>query len=163
MSENKYTPPQTPEELVLTWIKRVRESQFSHHHCVEFYKVVHFAIGVPATILTAIVGTSIFKVATSSPNSSPSYLIISLSILAAILSGLQTFLNVQAKINAHKIAADKFSEIRRDLEEAYATSQINATLISAAKTKYNNATQNAPDVSSSVFSKITTILYKSPQ
>ena len=74
-------------------------------------------LGVPATIIAAVVGSSIF--ASLSSNDKNLYLMITtgaLSILAAVLSALQTFLKYPEIAQSHKAAKDGYESIARQID-----------------------------------------------
>jgi hypothetical protein len=80
----------------------------------------HFWLGVPVVILTTIVGTSAFAALSDLAKTTflLALLIGVLSILAAILSALQTFLDFQGRSQKHSSAASKLNALDRRFERA---------------------------------------------
>jgi hypothetical protein len=105
------------ESLLLRWLKRTRESSFVHYIAEERYRQLHYAIGVPAAILAAGVGTSVFVTLEKTTDTQIKILIGMVSILAAILTGLQTFLRYSERADRHRKAASDYSSIRREIEQ----------------------------------------------
>jgi hypothetical protein len=89
----------------------------AHNIAAERFERKNTYLGVPATIIAAVVGSSIF--ASLSSNDKNIYLIVTtgaLSILAAILSALQTFLKYPEIAQSHKSAKDGYEGIRRKID-----------------------------------------------
>lgn len=76
-------------------------------------------IGIPVIVLTGIVGTSAFVTLQQSTEISTGLKIAvgGISILAAILSSLQTFFKFGEKAGKHKTASVAFAELRKDVEQ----------------------------------------------
>ena len=101
--------------LAEDWHQRVYAAQCAHYASAELLRLLHYIIGVPAVVFASIVGTAIFA---GLEKDSPRALVVaSVSILAAVLSALQTFLRLSERAAAHATAADWFSAVRRDIEE----------------------------------------------
>lgn len=73
-------------------------------------------LGVPVVVLTTIVGTSIFGTLNESPDLNWRIATGLLSITAAILASLQTFLKFSERSDKHKIAGSRYAAMRRRLE-----------------------------------------------
>jgi hypothetical protein len=89
----------------------------AHNLAAERFERRNTYLGVPATIIAAVVGSSIF--ASLSSNDRNIYLLVTtgaLSILAAILSALQTFLKYSEIAQSHKSAKDGYESLRRKID-----------------------------------------------
>jgi hypothetical protein len=89
----------------------------AHYSASELFGRRNRAFGIPVTVITSLVATSIF--ATLSRDDSGRWMTIGtgfLSILAAVLSSLQTFLRFSELSAAHKSAAVLYDKARSDLE-----------------------------------------------
>jgi hypothetical protein len=89
----------------------------AHNLSAERFERRNTYLGVPTAIIAAVVGSSIF--ASLSSNDKNIYLIIttgSLSILAAVLAALQTFLKYPEMAQSHKSARDGYESIRRKID-----------------------------------------------
>ena len=148
-----YHPPATEAELVLTWLRRARKSQFSHYAAAKHLGHYGRVFGVPVIIITAIVGASAF--ASILAETVPLYakLIAGFCSLAAtVLSSLQTFFKFSERSEKHRIFAAKFGSVRRELEMLHVQAQIKATELTAVRTKLDKLAEEAPDVGAAVFS-----------
>nr|WP_312986608.1 SLATT domain-containing protein [Comamonas koreensis] len=149
----RYHPPTSQEALVLAWLRRARESQFSHYDAAK--RLGHYGriFGVPVIIITAIVGASAF--ASILADAVPLYakLIAGLCSLAAtVLSSLQTFFKFSERSEKHRVFGAKFGAVRRELEVLHVQDQIAATDLNAIRTKLDKLAEEAPDVEAAIFS-----------
>jgi len=79
----------------------------------------HFWLGIPAVILSTVVGTAVFATLENQSVGITARVIIALvSIAAAVLAGLQTFLRMSETAAAHGQAGDWYASIKRDIEQA---------------------------------------------
>lgn len=154
---SKYTPPGTPDELVRAWLRRARESQLSHYEMASRLTKKNLWMGVPVIAITALVGTSAFgsivadlvplwaKVAAGSA-----------SVFAAVLASLQTFFKFSERAEHHKTFAAKFGAVRRELETLHASGKVahEANIVNVLREKLDRLAEEAPAVSSDVFSHI---------
>lgn len=113
-----YTPPQTQPELLHRWLKRARESQFAHYEAASRLKRMNYWFGVPVVAITSIVGTSVFSStsATEGLENSTRLMLGAISVIAAVLASLQTFLNFSERAEKHRITAARYGAVRRRLE-----------------------------------------------
>jgi hypothetical protein len=106
-----------PEALLLRWIKRSRESSFAHYTAESKYSKLHYLIGIPAATFAAIVGTSVFASLETNVDIRIKIALGAISIIAAILTGLQTFLRYPEKAERHRKTAVDYGSIRREIEQ----------------------------------------------
>jgi hypothetical protein len=122
---SKYTPPGTPEELVLAWLRRARESQLSHYEMANRLAKRNLMMGVPVIAITALVGTSAFGSIVADPVPILAKVAAGgASVLAAVLASLQTFFKFSERAERHKTFAAKFGAVRRELETLHASGKV---------------------------------------
>jgi hypothetical protein len=108
---------ETPAALLQRWLKRARESSFSHYAAEQRYFKTNLLIGVPATVFSAIVGTTVFASLEKDIDFRVKLLVGTISIIASILTGLQTFLRYSERAERHRKAGGNYSSIRRVIEQ----------------------------------------------
>lgn len=90
--------------------KRVEEDSIhsakGHFNAADIWRIRHYWIGVPATILGAAAGAAAVKSYTE--------IAVFLSLTATLLTGLLTFLKPAERASAHKAAGDQFLALRND-------------------------------------------------
>ena len=109
---------QTDIELVSTWCRSVSVMHIAHHKAASRYAKWHRWLGCTAAAMAAIVGSTVF--ASLSEAQSHAYVVLAtgfLSMLAAGLIAVQTFLHLDDRARMHLIAAADFQRLRRELEE----------------------------------------------
>lgn len=114
-------PTWTPEveDLLGDWRNRVYAAQSAHYSAADLFRRLNYLLGVPAVIFSSVVGTALFASleGDGAKTTTTVVLVASASILAAILSGLQTFLRFAERAAHHASAGDWYSAIRRDIEQ----------------------------------------------
>jgi len=121
MTSEQIAASWTPEadELLEQWRNRAYAAQSAYYMMAERFTLWNYLLGIPVVTLTGLVGTAIFS---NLDHGVPSahWVIGAVSILAAILSSLQTFLRLSESAANFSVAADWYSAIRRDAEELMA-------------------------------------------
>lgn len=95
----------------------VRLAHICHSRAASHNTRMHRALGIPVVIVTTVVGTTVFSTMGKSPHVALIIVTGLLSLSAAILSSLQTFLSYSANAERHKFAAVKYGMLRRELEQ----------------------------------------------
>jgi hypothetical protein len=107
---------QSQDELLLS-VQRYRHNAAvvgrAHFISWEEHSRWNRLFGIPVVILTALVGTAIFSTLQQEPGLHWRILAGGISILAAVLSALQTYLNYSEQAAKHKEAGGGYAEIRR--------------------------------------------------
>ena len=102
------------ERLLQEWHKRVYAAQTAYYEEAEKLRRRNYQLGIPVVIVSSLVGTAVFS------DVGNKWFVGSISILAAVMASLQTFLKFGEGATLHGSAADWFSAIRRDIEEVLA-------------------------------------------
>lgn len=99
--------------LITDWKKRLDSLQAAHLYVAGRFGRYHYAIGLPATICTAIAGATLFA-EVSDPHIRMGVGIV--AMIAAVLSAVQTFYSHARRSEQHRTASAQFGRIRRDIE-----------------------------------------------
>jgi len=116
----------------------------------------HLQLGIPVLIAATVVGTTIFGTLQSNPEVGWKIATGVVSMIAALLSGLQTLLNFAERSEKHKAAGASYSAMRREFEmfvlrfKQAEESRRDEALIALEKlnqalTKLGQETPNVPD------------------
>jgi len=152
---NIYLPPQTLDDLVLTWLKRCRESQFAHYEVAAKYSTYHMWLGIPTIAVAAVVSCSVFAVMQETGSDLMKYLATGLSLLSVLLTSLQTFLKFSETSSMHNSTGAEYASIRRELEVLNATQQPkDPIVVSEIGGRISALGARAPNISKEVFDKI---------
>ena len=154
---SSYQPPANQRELVLAWLRRARESQMVHYEMANLLSTRGRWLGVPVIFITTVIGTSVFA-SLSSVDITPMAKIMvgSLSVIAAVLSSLQTFFKYSERAEKHRSTAARFGAIRRKLEILYADQSDIAEkhYLDSLREELDQLSDESPHVPVSVFERI---------
>lgn len=104
------------EELLERWHKEVSRSRHAHYEAARAYSKRNYWLGMPAVILSAIVGSTVFATLEKEVDPRIRLLVGFLSVTAGVLTALQTFLAFSARAEKHRLIAAKYGGIRREVE-----------------------------------------------
>src|SRR5436853_7920454 len=77
------------EALLEDWHHRVYAAQSAHYASADLFRTLNYIVGVPAVVLSSVVGTALFVgLEKDTPRT---WLVASIRLLAAMLAALQTF------------------------------------------------------------------------
>lgn len=113
------------EALLKDWRQRMAAASEAHYKLASRLRRKNLMLGVPVVTFSTIVGTSLFaSLADPEAGIPPAFKIAigSISVAAAILSALQTFLRFGERAEQHAVAAESYAGVRRDIEEVLALS-----------------------------------------
>ena len=106
--------------LLRDWDRRAAASAETHYNHAARLSSRNVQLGIPVVALSTFVGTSVF--ATLQEDVSPYLRILvgAISVTAAVLASLQTFLRFAERAERHRVAADSWSAIRREISQMLA-------------------------------------------
>ena len=103
-------------ELITLWHRRNQRVQLAHYESARKFQRLHLALGLPAIAVSTVVGTAVFASISEAPHPLVQLLAGLLSVTAAVLSGLQTFLKYPELAEKHRLAAAKFANLTHRIE-----------------------------------------------
>jgi hypothetical protein len=107
-------------ELLRDWHDRAAISQEAHYVIATRLTKYNIWFGVPVVALATFVGTSVFATLQKDVRTSLRIIVGSVSVLAAVLASLQTFLRFQERAEKHRAAAELWAAIRREIDQMLA-------------------------------------------
>lgn len=108
-------------DLLRDWELRATASSDAHYDLATRLSNSNIRFGVPVVVLTTIVGTSVFAtLSRTHVNTGLQVAVGMLSVLAAVLASLQTFLRFGERAEKHRTAAEHWASIRREIDEKLA-------------------------------------------
>lgn len=143
--------------LLLAWYRRARLAQLAHADAAHAQAARARWLGIPVVVLSALVGTSVFATLT---DSGPLWLQIltgMVSVTAAVLAALQTFLRADDVAGEHRAASRAFGALRREIGSVGALggtprSELLAS-VGAIRTRYDETSAAAPDIPRSIYDR----------
>src|SRR5262249_14050962 len=107
-------------ELLRGWLIHAHKGRDRHDTAARIYERSKYLIGIPALIVSTIVGTSVFSTLAAETKSPVPLWVGLLSVAAAVLSALQPFLDFPARAERHRGAGVKYKSVIRSLEHSLA-------------------------------------------
>ena len=104
-------------ELLTEWYTRVAVTQRAHYLSADYFGARKYWLGIPAVILSTLVGTSVFATVQKQPDLWLQITVGLASVAAALLASLQTFLGYSERAEKHRIAGAKYGALGRELEQ----------------------------------------------
>jgi len=147
------------EDLLAKWHRRMCACQHAYYAEAERLRRLHYCLGIPAVVLSSIVGSAVFASLEKQEVSLEARLMVAIiSVTAAILAGLQTFLRLSETAAAHGTAADWFSAIKRDIEQLQALQESDRgqprACIEGLRKEINKVSQNAPQLRETLWTAV---------
>ena len=109
------------EEMLNQWHYRIEANQTAYNYAAQYYRRRHYLVGLPVVVLTGIIGTAIFTNLQDNPGLILRIVMGTLSVAAAIFSGIQTFFKYGELSEKYRRGSVEFGAIRRQIEQALAT------------------------------------------
>lgn len=111
------TDKQTLDSLLQRWHTRLKRSQLAHRFAAKGYSSFHILLGVSTIALATSTGTSLFMSLEKGLTGHGKIIMGMLSITAALLTALQTFLRLDERASKHQKADASYGTIRQKIEQ----------------------------------------------
>ena len=114
--------PWTPPVLALLrdWQLRAAIGQEAHYARATSLADYNIWFGVPVVALATLVATSVFATLQEDVRLELRIVVGLISALAAVLASLQTFLRFQERAEKHRVSAELWAAVRREIDEMLA-------------------------------------------
>jgi hypothetical protein len=147
--------------LMRDWGKRCSAAQHAHYFLAMRLRRRNLWLGIPVVTFSAIVGTSLFATL-SEPNAKIHIglrvTIATISLTAAVLSAVQTFLRFAERSERHAQAADWYSAIHRHIEELLALPDAQRgeprKVLDGLRSELNKAGQTYPEIGEKTWHRV---------
>ena len=107
----------TSDELIDKWLYSAEVVMAFHYEAARMFERRHFWIGVPAIALSTLVGTTVFAALRKDVHLSVQLGAGCASVLAAILTALQTFLGYSERATKHEAAGANYAALIREIHQ----------------------------------------------
>jgi hypothetical protein len=101
--------------LLKEWLDRTQNSSRLQYEAADYRASQHFWLGVPSVVLSALVAAAVLATI-AKENPLLGRMVGTLSLVAAILAGLQTFLKFGEKAEKHRSAGAGYADAGREIE-----------------------------------------------
>lgn len=104
------------EGVLDNWYLRAHRHRAAHYRAAQRYRMYNYFLGIPVIALTSIVGTSVFATLAKSQEGRIQLAVGMLSVAAAVLASLQTFLKLPERSELHRVAGARYAALARDIQ-----------------------------------------------
>lgn len=145
--------------LLTQWRTRAQYAQYCHFATANHLRKLHYYLGIPSIFLSTLVGTSIFATLEKHDGDKWMHITVGLvSVLAAGLSTIQTFLRFEERAERHRTAGTQYSRLGRMMEQFYLLYHSYDILelhrlISEIREELDDLDKNSPEIPQNVWSK----------
>lgn len=142
--------------LIREWYTKTREVQHAHYACMRLFSRLHLLLGIPGLALSTAVGTAVISSLEDEATSTWKIFWGLLSVLAAVLTALQTFLGLAERAEKHRQTGAGYGAVRRQLEllKTFPTSEEeDLETLRAVKDDMDELAKNAPELPASIVTK----------
>lgn len=84
-----------------------------HFNAADRHEKSHFRIGIPLIIINVLTGSILFYVLTDGTTNWIKFIPLVLALIAALLSGFQTYLNLPQKVEGHRRIGNRYLSIMK--------------------------------------------------
>jgi hypothetical protein len=106
-----------PVALLEQWLRGIRIAHVGHARAATVFARRGRVLGLAATIVSVVVGTTLFSSLGTSTDARLITFAALMSVLAVVLTALQTFLNYGELVTGHRAAAGAYGALRRRAEQ----------------------------------------------
>lgn len=157
--EEHISKTMTRRDTLEAWQSLLAALQKGSFITAALYERRNRSLGLPVTILSAIVSTAIFaSIAQGSTNQWAQIAVGLISVITAVLSALQTYLNYGELAQKHKVAGVKYGALRREIEEVLASdleTQLTSVDLKSIRTRWDEIDQEVPPLPQWIYDKVT--------
>lgn len=155
--------------LLTQWRTRSQYAQYCHFAAANHLRKLHYYLGIPSIFLSTLVGTSIFATLEQHDANKWVHIAVGLiSVLAAGLSTLQTFLRFEERAEHHRTAGTQYSKLGRIMEQfyllyhSYEVMELHR-LISEIREQLDDLDKNSPEIPQHIWTRRTELVSSSAQ
>lgn len=138
------------QAVINGWYDRISVVAVGHYRAALHYSRRHSLITVPTVILSAIVGTSVFATIQQQPGFWWQFCVGAMSVMAAIMTALQSTLRYQELAEKHRSAGAKYNTLGREIEELRAFSLTSEEKFADLRIRIDALAQESPHIPQAV-------------
>jgi hypothetical protein len=116
MSDATTFQPADVRSLLQEWGRRANASSDAHYDAARHFSQLNYWIGIPAVVLSSLVGSAVFASLEKQVATGYRIGIGFLSVAAAVLSGVQTFLRYAERAEKHRLVGARYGFFVREVE-----------------------------------------------
>jgi hypothetical protein len=143
------------QNLLHVWMTNSKRAMIAHYESANWFSRLNYFFGIPVVALSTIVGTSVFATLQKQVAPSIQLAVGMISVLAAVLASLQTFLRFSDRSTKHHAAASDYESVKRQIQEAVVNRDTNtqsgANILTQVRERMDVLGKNAPSIPKKVW------------
>lgn len=144
-------------DLLWEWDTDLRVICHAHYDAAAETQKRYFRLGVPVIVLSTVVGTSVFATLNTDPHPWIRIVVGLVSITAAVLAALQTFLKHAERAEKHREAGAKYGAFLKEIEQVQALPVSDEDKFrewaDSFRQRWNNFSEEAPTVPQKIWER----------
>lgn len=134
--------------LLMRWKNNCLRSQIANYDAANTFSRRNYWLGVPTIAITAVVGTAVFSSLKDSAADPLAVMFVGgISILASVLTSLQTFFHWGELAAAFRSTASAYGALKREIDEMLALeADVDARKLSAIRETLDTLSREGPEV-----------------
>lgn len=137
-------------QVLFQWYERTSVVAVGHYRSALRYSRLHFWIALPTVALSAVVGTAVFATLQQQSSFWLQFVVGAMSVLAAILTALQSTLRYQELAEKHRGAGAKYNALGREIELMMALPEVNSAKVDDLRVRIDSLALESPHIPQAV-------------
>jgi hypothetical protein len=152
------------ENMLVRWTTNCKRSQIANYEAAAHYSKRNKCLGIPTVICSSIVGAGIFSnVGNSNADQGVQILVGFISIFAATLAALQTFLQFGDNAAKCRVAAAEYGALKREIDQLLVACrsqrlQLDENTVSQIRSKMDTLSRDSPSIPEDIWERARTIV-----
>lgn len=143
----------SPILLLKHWRTNCSRSQIANYKAGNLASQWNYLLGVPTVILSATVGTSVFAALGNKVDASVQIAVGAISVLAAALAALQTFLKFGERSQKFKSTAAEYGAVKRQIDQLLSNpNEINPSVLDRVRERMDTLAKEGPEIPQRIWS-----------
>ncbi|WP_414683005.1 SLATT domain-containing protein [Longimicrobium sp.] len=105
------------DEILGKWRDTIGQIQNAHYRSAIYVQRLNYALGIPALVISTAVGSTIFATISDDASNAVKIVLGLLSLAAAVLAGLQTWLGYKETAARHHIGGVRYGALLRLIDQ----------------------------------------------
>ncbi|WP_256829677.1 DUF4231 domain-containing protein [Pseudomonas sp. Pse1] len=137
-------------QVLVQWYERTSVVAVGHYRAALRYSRLHFWIALPTVALSAAVGTAVFATLQQQSSFWLQFVVGAMSVLAAILTALQSTLRYQELAEKHRGAGAKYNALGREIELMMALPEVSSAKVDDLRVRIDSLALESPHIPQAV-------------
>lgn len=126
------------------WAAKTAREAYAHNKAGRRNSRLHYYIGIPTVIVSSVVATTVFASLGTNVALWTKFVVGAISVVAAVLTGLQTFFNCGGRAEQHRLVQIELERIGYDIDLASVHQRADEETLAKLGDRLTEAQRKAP-------------------